>query len=451
MDAKQVKTDGLTREYLLTISADDIKIAVEKKLTEVGRTAKIAGFRPGKIPHALLQQRYQASVLPDVLEKLCESGVHKIITDDNLRPALKPKLDVEKPYEEGNSFTCQVSLELLPDVGPVDLTQFSIEQWTAPLSQDQVNDHLKSIQKMAGTHVETTTDKIIADGDLVTVGFVGKIDGVPFDGGSHDGMDITIGSGSMIPGFEEQMVGMKTGDKKQITVTFPTDYHVSTLKGKEATFDLTIVGIKSFVPADLDDSLAKKMGKETLDELKTAVEKVQLDQIAEMSFLDGKRKILDAMADHFTFELPKGLVELEFDSIWRQVEREKAESASKNGADPKQSEADSEKEKAEYRALAERRVRLGLVLAEIGKTEGITVSNREIQTEISKQAGRYPGHEKKVIDYYVNNPNAVAAIRAPLFEDKVIQVILDKAKVEKKEVTLDALKNRVKEITEGDE
>lgn len=449
MDAKQLKSDGLAREYVLTVSADDIKSAVNKKLIEVGRTAKVAGFRPGKIPQAMLQQRYEASVLPDVLEKLCEVGVHKIVDDNKFRPALKPKLDVETPYENGKDFICNVSLELLPDVGAVDLTQFSIEQWTAPLDENDVNAYLKNLQTMMGVHTDSIEP--LKDGDLVTVGFEGKVNGVPFEGGKHDGMEITVGAGSMIPGFEEQMMGMKTGDKKQITVTFPADYHAASLKGKEATFDLTIVQVKSLTAADLNDELAKRVGRDTLQDLKTAVEKIQLDQIAEMSFLDGKRKILDAMANYFTFDLPKGLVELEFDSIWRQVEREKNSSPQKDGSDTKQSAADIEKEKAEYHALAERRVRLGLVLAEVGKTENVAVSNREIQAEISKQAARYPGHEKKVIDYYVNNPNAVASVRAPLFEDKVIQIILDKANVQKKDVTLDDLKNRVKEITEGDE
>lgn len=453
MQMTEKKVEGLSRHYHLNIPAEKVEEKMDERLLELGKTTKVAGFRAGHIPLPILKQRYAASVKGEVIQKLLDESIKNLVQEKKLRVALQPKVDLES-VEDGKDLSLNISLEVLPDVGNVDLNKYSFEQLKAKLDPQTVTDSLKKMARSSRENKPVDGDVKAENGHAVRLSFRGTIEDKAIPGGSSPDTVLELGSGTFIPGFEEQIVGMKAGDEKDIFVTFPADYGSQDLAGKEAKFSLKIAEVLEVVDPEINDDFAINLKFKNLAELTEQVEKMITKEYDDLSFLDLKRKILDKFSEEFHFDLPKGLVELEFQSIWRQLENElhdghhHAEGETCNHAlDPKE----EEKLRTQYQGIAERRVRLGLVLAEIGREHEVSVSQKELDQAVYNEAMRYKGHEMKVVDYYRNNPQALASLRAPIFEDKVIKLITEKATLKDKEISLEELQKRIKEITEGDE
>jgi trigger factor len=453
MQMTQKKVEGLLHQYQLTIPAKQVAGKMDERLLELGKTTKVAGFRPGHIPLPILRQRYATSIKGEVIQKLLDEGVKNLVQEKKLKVALQPKVEFDSA-EEDQDLSLNISLEVLPEVGKIELNKYSFEQLKAKIEPQTVTDSLKKMAHSSREQKPLDADVKAKNGHAVRLSFRGTIDDKLIPGGSSADTVLELGSGTFIPGFEEQIVGMKAGDQKDIFVTFPKDYGSRELAGKEAKFSLKIAEVLEVVEPKIDDELAVKLKFKNLAELKEQVEKMIAKEYDELSFLDIKRKVLDKFSEEFHFDLPKGLVELEFQSIWRQLENElhqdhhHAEGEACNHAmDPKE----EEKLRKQYQVIAERRVRLGLVLAEIGREHQVVVSQKELDQAVYNEAMRYKGNEMKVVDYYRNTPQALASLRAPIFEDKVIKLITEKVTLKNKEISFEELQKRVKEITEGEE
>ena len=448
MDIKQTKSEGLTKEFDITLSAAEISRNMEQKLNQVGQSAKIPGFRPGKIPLSVLKQRYQGSVTQDVIEQSLQEAKRQLIEEQKLRVALEPQFDVDLDnYKEGEDLKLKVTLEVLPDIEKVDLKKFDFEYLETDVGEEEILKALDTLRQRKATLKDAEAGTIAKTGSTVHLAFKGTMaNGKPITGGSSEGMDLELGSGSFIPGFEDQLIGLKEGDHKEFDINFPEDYQAKDLAGQRTHFAVDIKKVKEKEASELSDDFAREMGKETLDELKKAMSEHLLSDYKAMSLLDSKRKILDKFSETFDFDIPEGLKELEFKSIWNQVQNENQSSSQETSED----KSFSEEEEKQYRDIAERRVRLGLLLAEIGREHNVNVNQKELEQAIVQEAMKYPGMERKVIDYYRQNTNAQAALRAPLFEDKVIEVILKEANVKKTKIPYEDLKKRIHEITEGE-
>ncbi len=453
MQMTQKKVDGLLHQYQLTIPEGKVTEKMDERLLELGKTTKVAGFRPGHIPLPILRQKYATSVKSEVIQTLLDESVKNLVQEKKLRVAVQPKIDFESA-EEGKDLSLNISLEVLPEIEKIDLGKYSFEQMKTKVDPNKVNESLKKMAHSSREHKVLDAETKAKNGHAVRLSFRGTIEDKAIPGGSSADTVLELGSGTFIPGFEEQIVGMKAGDQKDIFVTFPNDYGSQELAGKEAKFSLKIAEVLEVVEPKIDDELATKLKFKNLAELKEQVEKMISKEYEELSFLDLKRKVLDKFSEDFKFELPKGLVELEFQSIWRQLESElhhnhdHAEGEACNHAlDPKE----EEKLRKQYQGIAERRVKLGLILAEVGREHQVVVAQKELDQAIYNEAMRYKGHEMKVVEYYRNNPQALASLRAPIFEDKVIKLIAEKVKLKEKEVSFEDLQKRIKEITEGEE
>ena len=442
MDMKQTKAEGLLREFEFVFSPEEVNKKWEERLIKLGHSLKVSGFRPGKIPLALVKQRYGQQAKEETIEQLIKEGTHRLIETHKLRVALQPQIK-EKDYAEGGLLKCTVSLELLPDIEKVDLSQFKFERLVCEVTPQQVEEAFERLRKNH-TQLKELDKKVKAQkGHVVHLAFKGMVDGKPIPRGASEGMDLELGSQTFIPGFEDQLIGLKAGDKKEFEITFPQEYNDPKLAGQQAVFSVTLKEIKEKVLPELTEDFAKEIGASSLDELKKSISEHLLQEHDSMCFLDAKRKILDKFSETFKIDLPKGLVDLEFHSIWTQLQKEEEK---KPG-----SEKDDEKLKKEYREMAERRVLLGLLLAEIGREHKVTVTQREFEKAVAREAVKYPGMERKVYEYYNSNGQAQAALRAPLFEDKVIELILEKAAVTKKKVSFEDLNKRVDDLMEGDD
>lgn len=451
MKISETKSEGLLREYKLVIPAIALAQKMEEKLLSLGKSVKIAGFRPGKVPMAVLKQRYADSVKGDVLEDALQSAIRHFIDEKKLKVALQPKVDVEK-IEDGQDLTCAVTVELMPEITKVDLEKFTFNRLTSLVEEKAIEETLARIAESNKDINPAKEGSKARKGNIVHLAFNGTIAGKPIVGGSSTGMDLEIGSGMFIPGFEDQLIGLKVGESKTFNITFPDDYNAKDLAGKEATFDVEIKELKEASVPELNDALAQKLGLKDLQEFRENIRTFLQKDRDQMSFLLSKREVLDQFAESFTFEVPQGLVDLEFKAIWEQVQQESTEPQAANEKKPKKKDTkkDDAQEQEQYKKLAERRVRLGLLLAEIGKEHKVTVPDADLQRELYTVASRYPGQEKKVIEYYRDHPQALASLRAPLFEDKVIECILEKSKVTEKEIKVEELEKKVKDITEDD-
>ncbi len=443
MQITEVSAKGLKREYKLVIPAAEMERRTEARLQEIGKKVKMDGFRAGKVPLPFLKQRYGQSARYEAMESAIQDGTNKIIDDHKLRAAGQPQVDV-KAADEGKDLEATVSLEVMPEIGAVDLSKVSVEKFTADVESKQVDDVIERFAASSRRTKAVESKRAAKQGDVAIIDFVGKLDGVAFSGGTAQGQALELGSGMFIPGFEEQVIGHKAGESFEIKVNFPEDYGASNLAGKEAVFEITLHEIREHEETKIDDELAKGMGFEDVKALRTAVEQQLQGEHDRMGFICAKRQVLDHFADAVKFEVPSTLVAAEFKAIWRQLEQETARSGE---AMPEGKELDKLKE--QYNSIAERRVRLGLILAEVGREHKVDVPRADIERAIINEARRYPGQEKKVFDYYRNTPQAVAALRAPLFEDKVIELILEKGKVKTTKISIDELNQKVKELTEG--
>ncbi|WP_119458597.1 trigger factor [Rhodospirillaceae bacterium SYSU D60014] len=446
MQVTETTADGLKREFKVVIPASDVQEKMDHRLQELGKTIRMPGFRPGKVPLQLLKQRFGQSIMGEIIERTVTDSSTQVMTERNLRPAVQPKIEIVS-FPEGADLEYSMALEVVPEITPMDFSTLELERLTVDIPDSEIDEALQRLAQRQRKSEPLATPRPAQNGDVVVIDFTGRIDGVEFPGGAATDHYLELGSGSLIPGFEEQLVGANAGDQVTVTVTFPEDYPNKELAGKEAAFDVTIKEIREPVAATIDDELAKSFGLEDLAAMRGSVREQIEKEYGGVSRGKLKRQLLDALAAEHDFEVPAGMVEAEFEGIWRQIESDR-EQGRLDEEDAAKSEDDL---KADYRAIAERRVRLGLLLSEVGRLNNIQVSNDELTRAILAEARRYPGQERKVMEFYQKSPEALAQVRAPLYEDKVIDYILELAKVSDRKVEPATLLEESSEAPSGDE
>jgi trigger factor len=443
MQVTQTHEEGLKREFKVVVSATDIKSKMDTRLQEIGQTVRLPGFRPGKVPMPLLKKRYGASVMGEVLERAVTDSSNQAIAERGLRPALQPKIDI-KSFAEETGLEYSLAVEVLPEIQPANFAEVKLERMKVDVSDTEVDKTLTRIAEQHERSEKIDEDRPSQAGDVVVIDFVGTLNGKEFQGGSAKDFRLKLGSGQFVPGFEDQLTGAKAGDKRTVDVTFPENYGSAELAGKPASFAVEVKEIHKPVAATLDDALAKQMGLDDLESLKKAVRDQLGRDYGRVVRTRLKRQLLDHLAESHQFAVPQGMVDLEFDAIWKNVEEERKQGPL---SDPALAGKSEDELKAEFRRISERRVRLGLLLSEVGRLNNIQVSQEEVNRALIEQARRFPGQEKQVVDYYRNNADALAQLRAPLFEDKVIDFIIEMASVTDRPTTVDELMKEPEEAT----
>jgi trigger factor len=442
MQVTETLSDGLKREFSVVLPAKDLEERLTSQLVDMKDKVRINGFRPGKVPVQHLRRVYGRSVMADVLQNLVNETNRKIVEDNQLKLALEPQIvfpedkeSVEAAMEARGDLSYKVALEILPEFGVLPFDGLSVVRETVEISDVEVDAAVQGMAQQNRAFDDKGEAATAETGDRVVIDFVGSIDGVPFEGGTGTDISVDIGSGSFIPGFEEQLVGAKAGDALTVNATFPENYNAAHLAGQAASFAVTVKAVQTGKPVAIDDELAKAFGMETLASLRDAVRDSMGREYGQVTRRKLKRQLLDALDGQYTFPLPPTLTSQEFDNIWRQVQVD-MEKSKKTFADEGTTE---EAAQQEYQRIAERRVRLGLVLAQIGETAKVEVSDDEVSQALVERARQFPGQEKMVWDFYRKNPQALAEIRAPLFEDKVVDHILASASITDKPVSREQL------------
>jgi trigger factor len=434
MQVTETKNDGLSREYSITIPADDIERRVEEQLGEVGQKVNIPGFRPGKVPMKILKQRYGDSVLGEVIQQAVSESSQSAMSERELKPAMQPNIEITS-FEKGEDLVYKLGVELMPEIEPVDFSTLSVTRLAPKISEEEVAQALEGIANDYRSSSPIEADRPVQQGDVVVMDFVGKVGGEAFEGGSAEDYRLEIGSGRFIPGFEDQLVGAKAGSDVEVKVTFPEEYGSEQLAGQDAVFDVKVKAIEEFQDTAIDDEFAKSLGMESLDQLKDMIRERLGSDYAELARGKMKRELLDKLYEAHDFPVPEAMIEQEFEQIWKTFE----DAREKGQIDEEDKEKDDETLKAEYRDIAHRRVQLGLLLSHVGEQANIEVTQDELNRAVVKEAQRYPGQEKQVFEAYSQNPELMAQLRAPIFEDKTIDYIVEQTKVEDKEVPVDEL------------
>ncbi len=435
MQTQQTVNEGLKRAYLITIPAAELSAKIDAEIKKVAPQVKMPGFRPGKVPANLVKKMHGEALHGQVVTDTIRESVDKLLRDEALRPAMQPEIGLNEDYEQGKDAAITVSLEVLPTIDAPSIDGIKLERLVVPVTDAQIDEALGNIASQNKSYKDAAKTKKAADGDQLIIDFVGKLDGVEFDGGKAEDAALVIGSNTFIPGFEEQLVGVKIGQEKTITVTFPAEYQAENLAGKEATFDITVKSVKVESETTLDEDFAKSLGLDSLDKLKEIM-KAQLEQqTAGLTRTQMKRALLDQLAAGHSFEVPGTMVEAEFEQIWAQLQQEAA-----TDEDPAAALKQIDDEKDEYKSIAERRVRLGLLLSEIGQANGVEITQQEMSMLIQQAAMQYrPEDRERFVQYIQSEPMAAAQMRAPLYEDKVVDFLFDKAEVTTREVTVEEL------------
>lgn len=421
---------GLSHSFSVVVPAADLEKQMDAELQTVGKKVKMPGFRPGKVPLAVLKSKYSKEVMGDVLQNTVEKAAREVIEGKKLRPALQPDVKITS-FEEGKDLSFDITVEVLPEVPAIDYAKITVDELTYELPEAEVQEGLN---RLAKTRQHTHThDGAAALGHVVKIDFLGKKDGVPFKGGEGKGFQLELGSGQFIPGFEEQLVGMKAGDEKTISVTFPKEYHSADLAGAPATFDVKVHEVLRLHAPDVDDKLAESLGFKDLENLKGAVRQ-QIDfEYKAAARSKAKKQLFDALDEAVSFEIPKSMMKLEMDSIMKQVE------AAKKAGDPELKDKSDEEIKAEYEVISERRVRLGILLSEVARANNLQISREELSAAVMNQARNYPGQEDKVFEFYRKNPQEINELRGPILEEKSVDFILSKVTRKPKTVTIEEL------------
>lgn len=431
MKAKEEKSKGLNKKYSVTIAAKDFAAAVDKKLEEVSKNVKMPGFRAGKAPKAMIEQKYRPSVLGEVLDDMIRDASNQVIADNKLRPAVAPDIKIEK-FEDGKDIEFTLEMEVLPEIKVESFDKISLNKYSAKVPAEEVE---KAMKYMAESRRETTKvekNRALKKGDVAVIDFVGSVDGVEFAGGKGNAYPLELGSNSFIPGYEDQLIGHKAGETVEVKVTFPENYHAKDLAGKEAVFMTTIKELREYKTVEMNDELAKVYGATDVADLKSKVEARILEDYASTARIKLKRDLLDVLDKSYKFDVPQKLVDAEYSAIEKQYKDAKEH----NRLDESEKNRDENDVLAEYKEIALRRVKLGLLLSEIGNDAKISLSADDINKAIMNEAKKYPGQEKAVFDYYLKNKQAVEALRAPAYEEKIIDYILGKAKLEEREVSV---------------
>ena len=478
MQVTETAADGLKREYTITVPAGDLEQEITRRLGEIGRQVRLPGFRPGKVPMQILRTRFGPSVRGEVLQSTLQASSAEAISERKLRPALPPKVDIVSA-DEGADLEYKMAIELLPEIPEPSFAELDIERLVVEVPEEEVDGAIERIAEQQ--RKSEVVERPAENGDILIVDLEGRIGEQEIPGAGGKDRQIVLGAGSSIPGFEDQLVGASAGEQRRVRVTFPTDYAVADLAGKDADFEVDVKEVRRRSPIAIDDELGQAVGLENLAELRQELrQRLQRDYDA-ASRLRLKRSLLDKLAEGHDFPVPPGMVDLEFDNIWGQYEARRGTPPAVAGAEPipaagqagaeaipaagqagaeavpaaEQAGAEAvpaaadgdavsaavgpgqneETSRAEYRRIAERRVRLGLLLAEVGRKNNITVTPDEVNQAITREARRHAGYERQVLDFYRQNPGAIDTLRAPIFEDKVIDFIVELAKIGERKVT----------------
>ncbi len=428
------KSNGLTKEFSAVISFQDFETEVTNKIVSISKNVKIAGFRPGKAPMHILKQRYRASVLGEVLDDMLKNAADEIIKDKKLRPAVMPEINL-KSFAEGKDIEFSVNMEVLPEITVGDFSKITLDKLTAEVPAEEVEKAIKYVAQTRKENIAINDNRPTKKGDIAVIDFIGSVDGIEFNGGKGNDYPLELGSNSFIPGFEDQLVGKNKGDKVDVNVTFPENYHAKDLAGKDAVFAVEIKEIREPKEVEINDEFAKSLGEENLDALRaTVVERIKGDY-ANASKMKLKGALLDILDKEYTFDVPSKLVEAEYEGIVKQYEQAKKY----NQLDEYEKAKDEKDLLNEYKEIAARRVKLGLLLSEVGLNAKLTISPEDINNAIMNEAKKYPGQEKAVFDYYLKNKEAVEALKAPVFEEKIVDHVLSQVKLNEKVVPVEEL------------
>lgn len=432
MNVKELKQDGLSHELEITVGADEIAKHVDERLEELSKTIKMPGFRPGKVPINLMKQKYGKAVMGEVLEKAVNDSSQEALKKQDITPALQPKIEV-KSFDEGKDLVYTMELEALPEVKIKDYKGFKLTKYVAKADDKAIKDALARIASMRKSSEPIEGKRAAKKGDIVAIDFDGRTadDDVKQPGMAAEGHQLELGSGQFIPGFEDQLIGKKAGDDVEVKVTFPEEYQAAELAGRDAIFDVKIHEIREVTDPKIDDEFAKSLGMDDLNALKKAVEEQTNKEFDNHSRLRLKKDLLDELDGAYSFDIPQGMKEMELENIMQQVKMDNQQRGV--DADP------TDDEKKELEVIADRRVRLGLVLSEIGKENNISVADAELQKAVITEAQKYPGQEKDVFDYFAKNRDALESLRAPIYEDKVVDFILELATIKEEEVSPEEL------------
>lgn len=439
MQITETASENLRREYNIVIGATDLDERLTGRIAEIQPQVHLKGFRPGKAPVSFLKKTYGKSIMNEIIEAAVQESVQKAVADNELKPAFPPQPDVVSDMAqvmEGKSdLEFNIKVDLMPDFDVSDPATLKVEKLVCDVSDEAADEALKNLAEQTRGYSPRAEDEAAESGDQVVIDFVGRVDGEEFEGGKAEGFNLTLGSGQLIAGFEDQLVGAKAGETRDVAVTFPDDYPEAKLAGRDAVFAVTVNAVNKPDEIVIDDEMAKRLGLESLSVLKDRLREQLKTEYGRASRMHLKRRVLDALDTAYDFPLPPTMVENEFNAIWNQVQEELAREGKTT-----EDEGKSEDElKEEYRDIASRRVKLGLVLARVGEQNGIQIVADEINRAIMERARQFPGQEQQVFDYYAKNPSAQAEIRAPLFEEKVVDFIAELAEVAERPVSRDIL------------
>ncbi len=441
MQVVETSSEGLRREFKIVVPAEDIEEKLQTRLVELSKTVKMPGFRPGKVPITLLKKQHGQSLMGEVLERAVADSSARALADKGLRPAVQPKVEI-RSFSEGADLEFTMEVELMPDIEPMEFSKLKLERLMVEVPDSEVDEAVERVAAEQNVFEPVKQARKSTEHDALLVDFVGRADGREFEGGTAKDFLVELSGQTFVPGFVEQLRGAKTGDRVTAKVRFPDDYRNAELAGREAEFAVDVKEVRERKPVAIDDDLARRMGRESLAALKQALREQLERDYASISRMRLKRSLLDSLAAQYDFPVPASMVEGEFEAIWKRLSEELEQN-------PGEEAGKSEEElRAEYRAIAERRVRLGLLLSEVGRMNSVDITREELNRAVVAEARRFPGQERKVIEYYYNNSEAMESLRAPLFEDKVIDFVLELADVKERKVSPETL---VKEAQEGDQ
>lgn len=440
MQIVEKSVEGLSRVYGVTVPAALLAEKVEARIAEITPTLNIKGFRPGKVPAGHVRRMFGKSLMSEIVEQTINETTQKVLTDNNLRPAgepdLRPEGDIQDVVEGRTDLAYEIALEVIPEFVPADFSEISLKRPIYEPTEEEVSEALAELAESSKTY-EPRKGKTVKskDGDQLLIDFVGRVDGEAFEGGGAEDATLTLGSGQFIPGFEEQLVGAKPGDEVLVKVTFPAEYQAAQLAGKDAEFTVQVKEVRAPKASKADDALAERLGIENLEKLKELLRSNLQSQFAGATRFKLKRALLDILDERHDFLLPPRMVEAEFSQIWDQVQQDKTA----GGLPPEDSDKSDAQLEVEYRKIAERRVRLGLVLAEVGRINNVQVTEQELAEAMRAEAMRYGPQAQQIFDFLRQNPSAQSQIRAPIFEEKVVDLIVSRAKVEDEKVSKEDL------------
>jgi trigger factor len=427
----ETENEGLKRAFMLTIPAEDIEARVDQEVKRIAPQVRMPGFRPGKVPPNLIRKMHGDALQRDALNGAVQEGVQQLLQDNNVRPALQPEVELDDQYEPGKDAEVYVRLEALPEVPPAEIGGLKLERLTVDADDAAVDEQLKQLASQSKRWADAPKKHAATIGDLVVMDFEGSIGGTAFEGGKGENMSVELGSGRLVPGFEDQLVDAKAGDSREVNVSFPDDYPSENLKGKAATFAVTVKAVKTATETKVDDEFAKSLGLQTLDQLRSMLRDQQQQELNGLTRTHMKRQLLDQLAARHDFPVPESMVEAEYQNILNQLRHEAS-----HEADPKAALAEIEKDAPEYRRIAERRVRLGLLLSEIGAANGVDITEQEMNRLIAQAASQYQGKDREnFLRYVQQEPMFAAQLRAPLYEDKVVDFLFGQAELTERKAT----------------